>query len=237
MFVSPRLCVPLPKVVASEVERLLRERVAAGEWSACDRLPAERDLAAEYGVARNTVRRALGALADDGIIERHIGSGTFLNSAINEFTAVLRSVIGASPADFMSVRLILEPHAAALAAKNASPSDLRRIGEAHYHASTALQPNEFEHWDSQMHQRLFVATGNELLVSINDMLKDVLSRRALIELKRRKFSKSHRQDFCEQHADIVAALERRNPDAAAEAMLRHMKAIEIALFGGRVSQR
>jgi len=223
----------LPKIVASTIAGALRERIAAGEWSATGRLPAERELAAEYGVARNTVRRAVEAIANDGTIERHIGRGTFLNGGASELAGILQRITGVSPADLMAVRLIVEPHAAAIAAKNASLCDLQAIAEAHHHAGRTHQTDEFEHWDSQFHQRLFAATRNELLVSVHAILQLIRSRNAWIELKRKTFSENRRREYCEQHADIVAALENRDADGAAQAMLRHVEAIEIALFGRR----
>ena len=55
----------------------LRMRLSAGEWAAGDRLPSETELAARYGVARMTIRQAIGALASDGAVIRRQGLGTF----------------------------------------------------------------------------------------------------------------------------------------------------------------
>ena len=55
----------------------LRMRITVGEWAAGDRLPSETDLAARYGVARMTVRQAIGALAGEGVVVRRQGLGTF----------------------------------------------------------------------------------------------------------------------------------------------------------------
>ena len=49
----------MPRRVSSDVETSLRQRIEAGEWSESLRLPNERYLASEYGVARNTVRSAM----------------------------------------------------------------------------------------------------------------------------------------------------------------------------------
>jgi DNA-binding FadR family transcriptional regulator len=223
----------LPKAVASTIEGSLRERVAAGEWSSSGRLPTERELATEYGVARNTVRRAVDALAVDGTIERHVGRGTFLNGATSDLAAILRRVTGVSPADLMAARLIVEPQAASIAAKNASLADLRAIADAHQHASEAHQNDEFERWDAQLHQRLFSATRNELLAGIHDILQVIRSSNLWIELKRKTFSENRRREYCEQHATIVGALQNRDADGAAQAMIRHIEAIETALFGRR----
>jgi GntR family transcriptional regulator, hexuronate regulon transcriptional repressor len=223
----------LPKIVAGAIEGSLRKRIAAGEWTTTGRLPAERELAAQYGVARNTLRRAVEAIANDGTLQRHVGRGTFVNGEAAELADIVQRVTGVSPADLMAARLIVEPQAAAIAAKNASFADLQAIAEAHHQASAAHQTDDFEHWDTQFHQRLFAATRNELLASIHDILQVIRSRNAWIELKRKTFSENRRRDYCAQHANVVAALENRDADGAAQAMLRHIEAIEIALFGRR----
>jgi DNA-binding GntR family transcriptional regulator len=65
------------------------------------------------------------------------------------------------------------------------------------------------------------------------MLQVIRSRNAWIELKRKTFSEDQRRDYCAQHASVVAALESRDADGAAQAMHRHIEAIELALFGRR----
>jgi DNA-binding GntR family transcriptional regulator len=59
------------------VEADLRQRCEAGEWEHGDRLPPVAELAQHYGVARNTVTKALRRLADDGLIEIVPNWGTF----------------------------------------------------------------------------------------------------------------------------------------------------------------
>lgn len=60
----------------------LRARVIAGEWPPGSAMPAEQTLAAEHGVALGTLRRALELLADQGLIERLHGRGTFVRAGI-----------------------------------------------------------------------------------------------------------------------------------------------------------
>ena len=223
----------MPKMVAGAIEGALRKRIAAGEWSTTGRLPAERNLAAQYGVARNTVRRAVEEIAKDGTLERHVGRGTFVNGGATELANILQRVTGVSPADLVAARLIVEPQAAAIAAKNASSSDLLAIAEAHKRASEAHENDEFERWDTQFHQGIFGATRNELLVSVHDILQVIRSRNAWIELKRKAFSENRRRDYCTHHGEIIAALGNRDAEGAAQAMRLHIEAIELALFGRR----
>ncbi len=73
---------------------LLRDRILSGEIGPNTRLPSEPLLAQEHGVSRVTVRRALDKLADEDLIERRPGSGTFVNS---------RSTSAQVTADFSNV--------------------------------------------------------------------------------------------------------------------------------------
>ncbi|MCD2158985.1 GntR family transcriptional regulator [Fructobacillus sp. M1-13] len=61
-----------------EIHNEIRQRIAAGEWKTNKRLPAERELAASFNVSRMTLRQAIQTLVDEGILERRVGSGTFV---------------------------------------------------------------------------------------------------------------------------------------------------------------
>ena len=65
---------PLPIYV--QVRQRVREAILSGKFS--DRLPSERKLAQQYGIAQMTVRRALSDLVDVGMLHRKVGSGTFV---------------------------------------------------------------------------------------------------------------------------------------------------------------
>lgn len=68
----------LEPLKARRLALLLRERIASGEIAPGSRLASEPALALEHGVSRVTVRRALDSLAADGLIDRRVGSGTFV---------------------------------------------------------------------------------------------------------------------------------------------------------------
>ncbi|AQA25969.1 UTRA domain protein [Rhodococcus sp. MTM3W5.2] len=65
----------LPKYLAIYDD--LRARIDTGEWQSDDALPAQRELAASYGVTIMTLRQALQLLENDGLIETRPGAGTF----------------------------------------------------------------------------------------------------------------------------------------------------------------
>ena len=60
----------------------LRHRIVDGEWPPGAALPAETRLAVEHGVALGTLRRALELLAEQGLIERRHGKGTFVRGGL-----------------------------------------------------------------------------------------------------------------------------------------------------------
>jgi DNA-binding GntR family transcriptional regulator len=65
---------------AKDVSSALSERIAAGEWAGVGRLPGEAELAAECGVARETLRKALRELRDAGLVSNQQGRGWFLGA-------------------------------------------------------------------------------------------------------------------------------------------------------------
>ncbi|WP_179402790.1 histidine utilization repressor [Burkholderia guangdongensis] len=61
-----------------QIKTLVRQRIAAGDWKIGERIPSELDLAAQFGVARMTVNRALRELTEEGTLKRLSGVGTFV---------------------------------------------------------------------------------------------------------------------------------------------------------------
>lgn len=65
----------------ARLREVLVTRIESGEWTPARPLPAETSLAAHYGVALGTMRRVLGELVEQGLLERRHGSGTFVRRA------------------------------------------------------------------------------------------------------------------------------------------------------------
>src|SRR5688500_13444562 len=126
---------------ATNMLRDVSEKIAGGAWRQGERLPTERALAAQYGLARNTVRRALETLEQRGKLVRQVGRGTFvqetpqlgddpgrpLADAGRPLGDLARRVREIGPEDVMEGRAIIEPEMAALAASRATAPELREI--------------------------------------------------------------------------------------------------------------
>jgi len=215
-----------------EVESLLRDRIATGHWGADGGIPAERELAETLGVARNTLRTALKALQDDGLIGRRVGRGTIVKRDSGEgLASIMARMTDASPRDLMHARLIIEPQAAAAAALHARDVDLGLLGAAHARASAATRSDDFENSDAEFHRLIFASTRNEFLVNLHEILQVIRARKPWIEIKRRTFSEDRRRAYCAEHASILSALASRDPQAALRAMTAHMASVGANLFG------
>jgi DNA-binding GntR family transcriptional regulator len=65
-----------------QIRNLLRERIRLGEWAADEPMPTEEELVAHFGVSRTTVRQAMSDLANEGLVVRHAGRGTFARQPV-----------------------------------------------------------------------------------------------------------------------------------------------------------
>jgi GntR family transcriptional regulator len=104
-----------PKYLRIHAE--LRDRITSGQWPAGTPLPAQRDLAAEFGVSIMTLRQALQLLADDGLIAARHGSGTYVAARYEYDLGHLRSFAADLAAQGAEIRTRL------LAAEVITPAD------------------------------------------------------------------------------------------------------------------
>ena len=68
-----------PKLIYVQVADHITARIDVGELVRGARLPAERDLATDYGVSYDTIRRATALLRDRGLIITIVGRGTYVS--------------------------------------------------------------------------------------------------------------------------------------------------------------
>jgi DNA-binding FadR family transcriptional regulator len=229
----------------------LRSQIASGGWPAGRQVPPERALAEQFGLARNTLRRVLKLLEDEGLLERHVGRGTFVRSPSDgkgngsnghnghgaamvasgsmsgDLTTKLR---GASPADLMEVRIIIEPQMAALAASRATAEDMAQIELALKHSIAAKGLAEFEHWDAQLHLSIFKAAKNAILLAWCEAINVVRNEPDWYRLKKRSVTPEVRNSYDRDHTEIVAALKERDPEAARKVLFKHLTRVRDSLL-------
>src|SRR5271154_4113487 len=118
-----------------QIVQQIEESILKGTLKPGDQLPAERELAQQFGVSRTAVREAVKALREKGLVEAYSGRGTFVTDGTSQ--AVRQSLdlmmkIGQPEGSthLAEVRAILEPEIAALAAIRAQEPELATMREA-----------------------------------------------------------------------------------------------------------
>src|SRR5215831_17511801 len=118
-----------------QIVKQIEESLEKGNLKAGDQLPAERDLALQFGVSRTAVREAMKALREKGLIEAYPGRGTFITSETSNsirltFDRLIRADHQEGTSHLVEVREILEPEIAALAAARANQENLEQLQES-----------------------------------------------------------------------------------------------------------
>ncbi len=155
--------------VADRVYREIRDLLRSGDVVPGQRLPNERKLAEMKGASRTQVRDALLMLQREGLVERKIGSGTYLSERAPQIIELADAAVHMSPErshgfhETLEARLLIEPSVAARAAGSPSPEfcqDLDAALERILAARTWLQFKEDIYGFSRLY---YVEAGNEFL--------------------------------------------------------------------------
>lgn len=173
-FAPLRLEPAYRKVAAALLERITRRTLNAG-----DRLPAELELARQFGVNRSTVREALRELESSGLLRRERGSKLMMVSR-PERDAVAGGVSRAMALHDVSVRdvweglKILEPPIAEVAAKRRRSADLAALQAT---VARANDPNPLHaaNQASEFFLQVGEATQNRVLMLSHEPLVQLLA--------------------------------------------------------------
>lgn len=212
---------PLEDTTARLVQTLHLGVVAPG-----GSLPPERELAALYGVSRDTVREAIRELADAGYLVRRRGryGGTFVADPLPRPVDP-----GTVPADdledVLGLRRVLEAGAVRAAAGRALPPDVRDELWARHTAATAAVEGDYRRADTLLHLTIAELAGIPSLVPL------IADNRARINTWLDTFPLLPRtmEHSNEQHEQLVTAILAGRADAAEAAVLQHLAGSEALL--------
>ncbi|MGR0219041.1 FadR/GntR family transcriptional regulator [Agromyces sp. ZXT2-6] len=209
------------QAVLEHVERQLLD----GELSPGDRLPGERQLAADLGVGRSSVREALRVLEVLGLIRTHAGSGPNAGAIIiatpgGGMSALMRLQVAAAGfpvADIVATRLVLEAHVAGALAAASARDPRPDLGTAERLLDAmddpALSPAEFLALDAAFHLALAEASGNQVVTATMAGLRSGIEGYALAGLDRIADWPVTSARLRSEHRGVVEAI--RAADAAA----------------------
>ncbi|WP_372968466.1 FadR/GntR family transcriptional regulator [Microbacterium sp.] len=158
------------RLVLEHIERdLLDGRIGPG-----DRLASERDLAADLGVGRSSVREAFRVLEVLGLIRTSTGSGPQSGAIViatptGGMSTLLRLQVAAQGfplADVVQTRLLLEDAVVAALAGQRTPDLTAAHSVLDAMDVNALTPDEFLALDAQLHLALAESSGNTVVAAI-----------------------------------------------------------------------
>jgi GntR family transcriptional repressor for pyruvate dehydrogenase complex len=209
--------------VAQQLQRLIVD----GALKPGDRLPSERELAEQFAVSRGSVRDAIRTLELVGLVVPRQGEGTVVaevsaEAVVMPIASLLlrkRELI----AELLDVRKMIEPALAARAAVRASPEEIARLEDVlRRQREKTLRGESTVDEDGEFHYLVALAAKNSVVRSVLDVLMGLLR-----ETRTRSLQTDGRsQRSLAGHRRVLAAIKRRDPEAAARAVRRHVEEIE-----------
>ncbi|ONK15288.1 FCD domain-containing protein [Streptomyces sp. MP131-18] len=207
------LTAPRRSALADQVIGQLRHEITSGAWQVGSRIPTEPELVEQLGVARNTVREAIRALAHNGLLDIRQGSGTYV-VATSELAGVMhRRFADADPRDVAEMRSTLEAAAARLAARRRTEQELRQLDVLLGRREAAWATGRVEQFveaDATFHMAVVKASRNEVLTALYADLGTVV--RAFL---RDEVGETLRAEDHVDHSRLVAAIRAEDAEGAA----------------------
>ncbi|MFY0624315.1 MAG: FCD domain-containing protein [Pelagimonas sp.] len=205
-----------------DVAQALREVIKSEGFAVGDRLPPERQMSEMLSVSRSLVREALIMLEIDGLVEVRKGSGIYLAAPSASKAPPQRDDIG--PFELLQARQLLESSIAAFAADMVTKNDITRMREALEMERAAIEAGSNDHSGDELFHRLIAeATQNSVLV---DMVDELWRKREespmWAKLHTRIFDADYRQNWLEDHQQILTALRNKDREGARAAMWLHL---------------
>src|SRR5271170_8020156 len=210
-------------LAASVFEQLI-SHVVNGDWKPGDRIPPERELCQQLGIARTSLREALKAMELVGMLDSRVGDGTFVCPR-TEFLSrpLLWAFTGSDHTelhDIMEARTIIEENLAGLAAERGSEEDIARIGEAVQAMRDSIaRGDSILEADMSFHIAICQAARNEVLRNAVQLLRNLMRQWIYYKLLIPNVATL----VLKRHVAIYRAISRRKPSSARSEMRHHLE--------------
>jgi GntR family transcriptional repressor for pyruvate dehydrogenase complex len=216
-----------------QIAAQLSALIASGEFTVGQRLPSERELAAQLGVSRPSLREALIALELEGLVEVRVGAGIWVTAASGRGTQTSAQQEGEGPFELLRARWLIEGEIAAAAAREATATDLAAIRAALNEMERLEKKNQdFSAFDREFHLCIAASTRNGVLQAVVEDLWD-RGRGAMWRLMEQHFQTPELQAATvNDHRAILEALAAHDPREARNAMRAHLKRVDHEFASG-----
>jgi DNA-binding FadR family transcriptional regulator len=208
-------------ITTSNVAAQLRQRIVEGDYAYEERLPAERNLAQEFGVSRGTIRSVLQILEQQHMVERQIGSGTYVTHRETTNQQEITSLT--SPVEMNEVRIAIEPQMVRLAIANASSRDLDDLHEALRQCEECdSDPEKFARADTAFHMALASCSRNKLMYWLYERISEVRHNAQWRRMKAKVLTADRINHYNRQHRQLYEAIAARDTTRAVQLIKDHL---------------
>ncbi|HEY8743173.1 MAG TPA: FadR/GntR family transcriptional regulator [Chloroflexota bacterium] len=215
-----------------ELLRQIKAGILDGSFPLGSKLPAEREIARQFGVSRTTVREALTVLRETGLVEIRTGAagGAKVTApGAKAIAQVLQFVLRVDHrrfADLLEVRQTIEPRIAMLAAEHRSEQDVAALAESVERLQASLDaPEAYALADVAFHLQLARASANVIYQGLLDSLRDGLLQ-AITELAE---VPALRKQGLPDHQRVLQAIRHHDAAEARRHMLEHFALVRQAV--------
>ena len=209
-----------PRRLYRQIADQLRTLISDGEYPVGSRLPPERDLSAQLGVSRPSVREALIALEVEGLIEVRMGSGIYVLPADPKSA---RPVSAEGPLEIIRARQLIESELAAHAARHMKKAQIAGLREAIAVMERQVAEGQMPtRGDRLFHTRIAAASDNSVLLRVVGELWDERGNPLFTQLGSHFETASSWGLAIAEHRAVVDAIASGSADAAREAMSTHL---------------
>jgi GntR family transcriptional regulator, transcriptional repressor for pyruvate dehydrogenase complex len=233
-----------PEKLSTSVVRQIELLILRGILRPGERLPSERELSERLGVSRPSLRDAVAALQDEGLLSTRAGSGIFvadvLGSAFSPALTRLFASHDEAMFDYISFRRDMESLAAERAARLGSDSDLKVVQAIFDKMAAAHNGRSAEdeaHLDAQFHTAIIEASHNVIMLHMMRSMFDLLHEGVFYNRQVMFKQRTSREALLDHHRAINDALQARDAPAARQAVQLHLDYIEQALADQQKAER
>jgi GntR family transcriptional regulator, transcriptional repressor for pyruvate dehydrogenase complex len=225
-----------PTRIADVIASNLEMRILEGSLKPGDRLPSERDLAAELGVSRPPLREAIQKLVSKGLVVTRHGVGTTVTDRLEApFVDSWQEMLKTHPglqSDMLEFRHMLEGQAAFLAAERATDADIERLDAAFEaldstYVSDDLKTNIDD--DVAFHQAIAEATHNAMIGHLTASLLRVTHGHVAGNLTHLHARPQQWQQIRAQHRAIWEAIRAHDAEGASRAARIHIEFVRVSM--------
>ncbi len=212
-----------PRRLYRRIADQIRLLIEQSEYPVGSRLPAERELAAQLGVSRPTLREALIALEVEGRLRIRVGSGVYV-IAPEPAPTILNSAMLEGPFEILQARAFVESAVAEEAARHATPEHIERLDTILAEAADLnVHSDETFGADRRFHTAIAETLGNAVIVRCVGEMFDLRVNPYFDRLASHTLDDNAWHSAIEEHTTIRNAIADRDPHRARAAMREHLK--------------